>query len=641
MNKEEKKIQYNVDPKVEQRFLDHFTLWKDYEQNRNQPIRFLSKNGVNRNIIDYVNDSVDRFNEYFPKKSHKKPWQSNVFEPITRDKIIAILARIVNTRLNIGIDLKSKSMIDMDTVEMRREILLDLLQNANDKNNDDMARVWEAFVALSQGTVFGYESWKNDIREVEYVKSIDPETGEKETEKITIDKWDDVYGQLVPLNEFYPETIWVGDIKDVRRCFWVSQMKFTKFQDEFGRFDNADKVHPAGYYSSMSEVNWGISKDVDGDFVEVIRFYDEVKDKYGIWANGVEIYYGCMPWNHKTIPFWASLGEPIHENFLYGKSIADKLMSMQDLNNALLNGMLDQLYLSLKSPIFVSGQLDDDLRSGYLEPDRVYTAEQGTTVSKPLLGNIDQNAFGLLSLVKRSIESSSVSDQAQGIATGGRKTRYEVQVLQEGALTIAGLTITLLENALKRKYWLRLKNILQYYSMPSQIAKDKSKFKFIVLNDRPLTNGKTGKKLIEIVGSQEDMSPMGDLESLGAKMEGLQTYDPANARVQPIQITRDWLLNDEYEFEMKIVPFSSIKDSEVDRKNKDIQFYQLTSQDPMFDQEMNKKDLAKAFNKDPRIVKNQEEVQKEQAQMPGGEWFDPTKGLPSLDEDIGINSEYA
>lgn len=638
MKKEEvKRIKYNDDQAAEDRFIEHQALWEKYKQNRNQTVRFLSKNGVERNIIDYVQDSVDRFNEYFPKPAHKEPWQSNVYEPITRDKIIAILSKIVSTKIGLGMELKSKSLIDIDSAEVRRTIFLDLLENANDHNNDDMARVWEAFVALSQGTNFGYEGWKKDAREVEYVKAINPDTGEKEVEKVTIDMWDDVYGCLVPINEFYPETIWTSDFNNIKRAFWVSSMKYQKFMDEFGKFSNSANVKEHGYYTGIGDFDWGISKDVESDCVEVMRFYDSVSDKYGVWANGVEIYYGCLPWNHKQIPFWMAIGEPINEGFLYGKSIADKLMSMQDVNNALLNSMLDQIFMALKSPIFVSGQIDD-FDGGFLEPSRIYTMSDGARVEKGTLGVVDPTSFNVLNLIKRSIESSSISDQSQGIATGGRKTRYEVQVLQEGALNLAGLFVTLLENGLKRKYWLRMKNIIQYYSMPSNTKGDKQKFKFIVLNDKKLTNGKTGKRMIEIVGSEEEIMPTSQLAKLGASVEGVGEYNPATSRVEPIQITRDWLINDEFDFEMKIVPFSSVKDSELDRKNKDIQFYQLTNGDPFFDQEMNKKDLAKAFNKDPRIVKNKEDVSAEQQMIPGQEGFNPTEGLPTLSEDIGLNS---
>jgi hypothetical protein len=289
MNEQKKRIQYNPDPVVEERFTEHFVKWQDYRQNRDQTIRFLSKNGVNRGIKEYIRDSVDRFNEYFPKPLHKKDWQSNVYQPITRDKIMSILGRLVNTRLNVGLKLKSKSMINMNEAEARREIFSDLLKSANEKNDDDQARVWEAFVALSQGTAIGHESWKKDTREVEYIKEVDPDTGEKKTETVTVDKWDDVYGKLVPVLEFYPENIWVNNIRDVKRCFWVSQMKYTNFMDEFGKFDNADMVQKAGYYSGLSDVNWGVSEDVKEDHVEVIRFYDEVDDKYAIWANGIEI----------------------------------------------------------------------------------------------------------------------------------------------------------------------------------------------------------------------------------------------------------------------------------------------------------------------------------------------------------------
>ena len=629
MKEEKKPIKYNTSQKIEDRFLKYHTLWQDYKTNRNQTVRFLSKNGVKRNIIDYVRDSVDRFNEYFPKSPNKEEWQSNTFEPITRDKIIAILSRIVTTKVGLGMELKSKNLIDIDQAESRRQIFLDLLESANEKNDDEMRRVWEALAALEQGTCIGFEGWKKESREVEYVKEIDPETGERTSEKVDFDFFDDVYGKIVPINEWYPETIWTSDIKDIKRVFWVTPFKYQKFKDEFGKFKNAKAVKEKGYYTGLNDFNWGISQDVGDSEVEVIRYYDSVEDKMGIWANGIEIYWGPLPWNHKEIPFWLTIGEPIDGNFLFGKSVADKLMSMQDVNNALINAILDQLNLALKSPIFVDGQIDD-FDDGYIEPSRIYTMEQGTTVQKGTLGAVDPTSFAFLNLIKRSIESSSISDQSQGISTGGRKTRYEVEVLQEGALTLAGLFVTLLENSLKRKYWLRMKNILQYYTMPSKIESGKEKFKFIVMDDRLLTNGKTGKKMIEIVGDEDDIMSMEELSGVAARAEGVEEFNALSARVEPVQITRDWLLDDRFDFEIRIVPFSSVRDTELERKRKDIQFYQLTSQDPGYNQEMNKKDLAKAFNKDPRIVRDQDEVQQEmQQQSP-----DALDGLPTLEDDL-------
>lgn len=638
MKKENKEQlwKYNDDKEADDRVLEKRILFEKYRENRDQPVRFFSKNGVQRNLIDYIQDSVDRFNEYFPKPSYKDDWQSNSFEPNTRDKLISILSRIVSTKLGIGMEVKGKRIVDMDKARDRAEIFLDLLENANDVNDDDQSRVWEAFRALNEGTVIGYEGWRKDTGEVQYVKEIDPETGEKKVEKMNYDFFDDVYGEIVPLEEFYPETIWISEMKNLRRCFRRKIVTLQQFKDEFGKYPNADKVQHAGYYRGLENFQWGVSTDVRDDYVEVLLFFSEKEDNYYVCANSIELYNGCLPWNHKRLPFWKAISEPIHEQFFYGKSLPDKLMTMQDINNSLLNAMLDQLYLSLNSPIFVDGQIDD-FDGGYLEPSRIYTMEQGTRIQKGTLGVVDPTVFSVLSLIKRSMESSSISDQSQGIATGGRKTRYEVQTLNEGAMQLASLFVTLLESGLRRKYWLRTKNIIQYYSMPSKVESGKQKYKFIVLEDRKLINGKTGKKMIEILGSDEERSTLEDLANIGKNIEGEKEYDPTMSRVQPIQLTKDWLMNNDYDFEIKIIPFSSVKETATDKKNKDIQFYQLTNGDPMFDQEMNKRDLARAFGKDPSIVRNKEDIAAEQSAMPGQEGFDPTAGLPSLGADMGMD----
>ena len=56
-------IPFNDNPDIEKRFAEHWDLFIKYRDSRNQTIRFFNKNGVARNIIDYVEDGVDRMNE--------------------------------------------------------------------------------------------------------------------------------------------------------------------------------------------------------------------------------------------------------------------------------------------------------------------------------------------------------------------------------------------------------------------------------------------------------------------------------------------------------------------------------------------------------------------------------------------------
>jgi hypothetical protein len=211
------------------------------------------------------------------------------------------------------------------------------------------------------------------------------------------------------------------------------------------------------------------------------------------------------------------------------------------------------------------------------------------------------------------MDSSSVSAQAQGVATGGRKTKYEVQQLQEGALNLASLFLSMMENSLADKYWLRMHNILQYYSQPSSVESGKPKFKFIKVENTKLTNGKMGDRLLQIVSDDQELPDKTEVMDMMRKESGEE--DILESRVEPIFITRDYLMNKEAELSMRIVPNSSIKESEAERARKDIAFYQATAQNPIFDQELNAKDFAAAFDKPEEIVKRPDQRE----QIPGGE----------------------
>jgi hypothetical protein len=603
--------------RAEKEAREYWDLFLKYKDSKNQNIYFLNKNGIERNIYDYVNDSIDRMNEYHLKPAHKEKWQNNVFDPMTRDKVIFILGQLATTRMKPEIIVNSESIFSTPGLEMRKTVYRDLLEAANRKNNDKQQLIWEMYTCLSEGTVIGYESWCRSRREVEYVIDVDPETGEKKSKKIKTDYWDDVFGEIIGIEEFFPENIWCNAnefYRKSRRLFLYKEMTKAKFNDTYGKFPNADNVKPAGYYINEHEFDWGISSDVNQDNVGVLTFFDAVGDEMRIWGNGTEIYKGCLPWNHKELPVWIGISEPIHQKFLFGKSFPDKLMGMQDVDNAILNGMLDQLYIALNSPIFVDGNIDN-LDEGHLEPSRVYEMSPGSRIQSLPLGGISQSSLAILELIKKSMEQTSVSAQAQGVPTGGRKTKYEVQQLQEGALQIAGLVLQMLESGgMERKYWLRLHNILQYYSMPSRKKTGKKKFRFITIEDTKLSNGKIGKRMIQVVDNKEDIPAKNDLANLAGQLEG-KSYNPIEAKVEPIVLSKDYLLNDEITLEIEIVPNSSIKKSEAQKINSDVAFYQMTAGDPGFDQQENKLSLAKAFNKPSSIVlKNQPQPQ---PQVPG------------------------
>jgi hypothetical protein len=261
-----------------ERFSELYNLFLEYKTLKDEPIRFLNKNGIARSIMDYVKDGWDRMNEYQLKPSFKEDWQQNIFDPKTRDKVIAILSILAANRMKPDVIVRANSIFNTPKLEDRQRIYSDLLEAANRKNRDSEQLVWEMYSCLAQGIVVGYESWKKDTRDVEYIKDFDPDTGEYKSEKIKYNAWDDVFGEIVPIDEWYPETWWTNSIANIHRCFWVREMTYNGFMDAYKGFENASKVQPKSYFNDIEPMDWGISSDVDADNVQVMHYYDEITD---------------------------------------------------------------------------------------------------------------------------------------------------------------------------------------------------------------------------------------------------------------------------------------------------------------------------------------------------------------------------
>ena len=175
--------------------------------------------------------------------------------------------------------------------------------------------------------------------------------------------------------------------------------------------------------------------------------------------------------------------------------------------------------------------------------------------------------------------------------------------------------------------------------MPSQTKSGKKRFRFIERSDTKLSNGRKGKRRIQIVGGKTDIPSKEELKSAIAKETGGE-FDPLESTIEPIVITTDWLINKDLDLGMKIVPNSSMKDSKVSRNNKDIAFFQAAANNPLFDQKEVAKDFAKAFDKDvERVMAKEDNTQNAMAEASGLPGLAGMKGQPAPSQTPEINTE--
>ncbi|MCK4501253.1 hypothetical protein KAU11_12200, partial [Candidatus Babeliales bacterium] len=260
-----------------------------------------------------------------------------------------------------------------------------------------------------------------------------------------------------------------------------------------------------------------ISSDVGVGQVEFIRFYDSMNDQYvmianGIWLNplGSEEEVQPLPWAHKGQPFYSAINEPFGV-FFYGKSLPNKLSSMQDVLNVLENMMMDQSFLSIFTPIITAGF--DDFEDDFIRPGRKTSIDTGGLPLNQAIMPLQFPTPGgwhqyILEYTRRIMEESSLDRTSSGQAGTGtdRTTAAEIQVAAAGVASVLTMVARYLNSAIKHKSPLRIKNLLQFGFQPNStlipgVMADKdttAPFATFSFANTELTDGKRGTRVLEL-----------------------------------------------------------------------------------------------------------------------------------------------
>lgn len=567
----------------------------DMREIRNQSYSFFR----NRALLEYVEDSVKRINQYKERASHKKWWQANVSGPTTRNKMIGILSKLANNAMEPRVE----AVKETDFVaKIKERVGNSLLKASAIKNKDDRQLVLEMYEAMAKGTVVGYEGWMIDKRMTRWVLDENPETGELKLKEKEIKFWNDVFGTLVPVEDMYFGDIFVNDIQDMDDCVWRQVVSFDAFRNDFKDYPDADLVqslkNPVGVSGDESQqtIFYEPSQDINEDEVEILRYYNKATDEYMILASGVWINpignttVAPLPFNHKKLPFWIGKFEIIDAKFIYGKSLADKMIASQDTRDKIFENMLDRLTMALRAPLVVAGA-SNVIADGYFEPDYVIEIDDPTgneKVEQLKFAEPGTASFQMLETLDRELMATSPDIQGQ---TKASKTATEVSIERENALELVSLFLRLMEFAIRDKYQLRFSNILQFYTFPSHQKDKEERFKKIILRNETLSTGKSGIMELEFTNA---------INQERLEKEASLSLEPLEKLQIEIKFIRD------FEAEIVMVPRSSVKQSEALRQAQEINFQKvMTALYPdLYNREAGFYDLiAKFTDKDARRLK--------------------------------------
>jgi len=608
---------------------DVYTKFRNTEQARNQKFAYFDY----RDLTTYIDDCVVRFVTNIDERDDIEDWQARVNQPFSRNKVLAILGKIVDALPQI--EVTNRGGEDY----IRAEILNTLFEYSEYEDDSEEFFIYFIEECLVKGTAVGYEGIDVDDGTVRDIVKFENE--DNLTIKENTIKKRKLSSTIVPLEEFYPSSVGIRKIKDMPFAFWRKEIPFTKFQKDYGSYKKAKYVEPYSTHQGSGEVELPFYKDYISSFtiegnVEILRYYNQVDDQYIIVANGIWLnpikgevdMISPLPFTHKKLPFFSIIYDILGSDFFYGKSLVDRLKALQDVLNVLNNMLLDQSFLSVFSPILMAG--DDEIEDDFLRPGRRIQIDTGGLPLNQSFMKLDMGTPGnwhqfILDYTKRILEESSIDSVQQGAAgVGGRTTATEIRSAAAGVVTLLGLFAKFIKFGMKDRARLRVSNILQFYTDPeypilegvlgvgsSETAKEA--FNVFRVNSSALTAGKRGEKIIMMFQDKNKMPTSQQLKfetSLEEKLSG--------HKISKIAVIPEYIRN--IEWDVVLVPGNRSEQSKDLDRALEIQFQQTMNAiyPDLVDREEMAAQLVEKYGRDPRKVLKQSIFQPPQAQPISG-----------------------
>lgn len=591
------------DPKDEDRETINFVLDRvsRMQYNRDRKQNYFNE----RNLITYIDDSTKRWLGYIPPRDDiTLDWQAHVFNNFTHNVVISFLSKVATKPPQSRfIATNSEGYEDVKRAHILEKMCLYTRRRENAEHKFFLA----ALECVTKGTVIQYEGYRKIKRKVKEVTKYDVTTGKISYDEKEIVDFNDCYSQVIPLEDFYVGNVWQADMQLQPDVVWKSIVRRVEAKEEFSKYQNWKYVKPGAYTSLVEGTPFYRNKvfaELEADQIEIIRYYNRLKDQFVVVANGVLLYDGPIPFAHKMYPFAKTVYEPFAIDFFYGKSLPDKIATDQDVINTLWNMGLDQQYLSIFKPILTSDP--DEVEETILVPGLIRKVNDVNAyrVMNELTGP-DSSYFNMLQLAFKYAGDNSGSMMGGGGAAtprGGKISARQALLAEEQARQVLGLNAKLLEFFSRDAEILRCKNILQFYTIPEKIEDisgtkaeeyKKAFMRIIRIDDTELSDGTYGTSIIRVARDKKSMPSQEDIavEEEVAKMQG--------ENVEIHVVSPDYIRN--MDFDIQIIPESTFQQSKSLGQAMGMEY--ITTKMKLFPELSDKmklsRDLDKLYDKDP------------------------------------------
>lgn len=232
---------------------------------------------------------------------------------IKNDNIVAPYARIF-VDAKTAEEVKAISEYTFTAVEDSGDSWkVELLKDVNTHVRRKLKQKSKRHDMLRMKNIAGLAIARVGYRKIMGTRKIRTETNEEGDilgwEEREVPIYDDLFMDVVsPLNFLIdPNATTMDDAMD---CAYFHSEHIDAFKENYGSklFKNVNKVQPGvqGTYTSKGFVMGQIGNfTATEDMVMICEYFNKIRDEWIVYANGVEIYYGPLPDDHKELPFFS------------------------------------------------------------------------------------------------------------------------------------------------------------------------------------------------------------------------------------------------------------------------------------------------------------------------------------------------
>lgn len=531
-------------------------LIQEDRERRDRPNIFFR----NTNLIQYTDISLQQFLGYRTKPEWKKDYQFNIFDPITRDKVMAIISKTGGMFEAEFFNTNKKLNKVSETITT---VLSAFYKDSCTKLDDHLSNRALMLDALTSPKAIWYEGWRYQPRTIRDIIERDEAGRVTKTAAKKVMYYNGPWGETINVKDIIPGSLKQRKLQEQPRFTWIPKYSIEDFKRMFpvSKYPEAAKVQAHRTLIDAGYTDWLIRPDLRDNEVEVAHLYEKWDDKLTIIANGIMLtpVNSPMPFAHKDYPFTWGGFEENSNYYIYDMPLTMKLLDMQDMTNEVWNLTLDMIWRALNEVILSTDgdSINDDVLYGggiveVDDPKNYQKLEFGSSFAFNSANTIIERA-------KRSIESSSLDAPTSGQSGTRQITAREVMVAKEAAMEITTLFLQNMEAMEKQKAILRVKNQLDRYKNPidwkSAIGDELTGeslpiFRELSVRNTKLDGGKRGVANIKITDKPRSKKEV-DKENIQDDKVLSQTIDISPDLIRDIT------------FDVEIVPNSSTKKSKA------------------------------------------------------------------------------